>query len=392
MTELHGLSQERLMEHMRAICKGIGARPACSEQELRAAQYVQIALRSVGVEQIEVQPFRSHTSSGAQAIPVLATAAAGSLVAQRGRLGKLLGAGLTLWAGSALRDVMNAKPPFFQPVIATGKSQNVIAVIPPTDEVRQRVTLVGHLDTNKQRFTLPPDMPELLKPYTSLGILMLFWHSLVLLRRVLKRKPRIGLWDLLVFGTTVGSLLLQIRDEQEPYIEGANDNATAISVLLGLAETLQAQPLKHTEVTLLFTGCEEVGSIGMLHYLEKYQPPRFNHYFIDYEMVGTGNICYVTEHGVSYFSEYTPDLELLEIAHCAAEKQPNVAARAMLIVEEVATLRRLGYKALCIAGYNQEGRLPNWHRMTDRLENIQPGTLSRAAHFGWQMLQEIDAR
>ena len=62
----------------------------------------------------------------------------------------------------------------------------------------------------------------------------------------------------------------------------------------------------------------------------------------------------------------------------------------MLILEEVANLWSRGYKAICIAGYDEKGFLPNWHRLSDNLGNIEPDTLSRAACYTWELMQEID--
>jgi hypothetical protein len=130
----------------------------------------------------------------------------------------------------------------------------------------------------------------------------------------------------------------------------------------------------------------------MESYLEQFAPPKYNTYWIDLEMVGTGNLCYITKHGLHAFGEYHPAPEMLTIAARTAIKHPEltVAGKDMLILEEVGNLVRHGYKAICIAGYNQEGYLPNWHRVTDTLENIEPGTLSRAAHYTWAIMHEIE--
>lgn len=42
-------------------------------------------------------------------------------------------------------------------------------------------------------------------------------------------------------------------------------------------------------------------------------------------------------------------------------------------------------------GATDQGCLPNWHRVSDQLSNIEPDTLSRAARFTWALAQEIDA-
>jgi len=110
-------------------------------------------------------------------------------------------------------------------------------------------------------------------------------------------------------------------------------------------------------------------------------------------MVGTGNLCYVTRHGTSYLSEYYPDEETVRLAARTALKHPElgVVGKDMLIVEEVANLRRWGYQAICVAGYDEKGFLPNWHRLSDNLSHIEPDTLGRAARYTWALMQDIDA-
>lgn len=100
----------------------------------------------------------------------------------------------------------------------------------------------------------------------------------------------------------------------------------------------------------------------------------------------------MTKHGVSYVTEYTPHPEMVTLAAETARKRPElgVTGKDMLIVEEVSNLRHYGYRAICIAGYDAGGWLPNWHRLSDNLDNIEPDTLSRAARYTWALLQETD--
>jgi putative aminopeptidase FrvX len=183
-----------------------------------------------------------------------------------------------------------------------------------------------------------------------------------------------------------------IFDETQPHVEGANDNATAVSVLLGIAETLTTQPLQNTDVVLLFTGCEEVGCVGLARYLKNAGPPVEDTFWIDIEMVGTGHLCYVTQHGISYFSGYQPHPRMVALADKVARHNPELGfrGRQMTMLEEVATLRKHDYQAICLAGYGENGMLANWHRLSDTLENIEPDTLSRAACYTWKLMQEID--
>ena len=384
------LAAEQLMQHMRVLCAEIGARPPTSRQERLAAEYARKTLEDLGIEDVNDQFFVSQDTYGWTTIPLLAVGAIAPLLG--GRLGKLIGGAALLWTAKGLRDAMLARLPFFQPMVAQAASQNVIAKIAPSGEVKRRIYLIGHLDSNKQRFLMPQPARELTKPFNTLGIALAFiTGALMILDGLSGRKGARGVQGWMGLLATT-SLLGAFYDEAQPHVEGANDNATAVSTLLGIAAALKNQPLENTEVHLLFTGCEEVGCAGMEAYLERNQPPKDNSYFIDLEMVGTGRLGYATRHGISHFSEYRPGPHITALAAQVAHDNPalRVNGQDMLIVEETANLRSRGYESLCIVGYDDQGFLPNWHRATDTLDNIEPDTLERAARYTWALMQAID--
>jgi hypothetical protein len=317
MTEktLSSLRAENLMTHMRVLCQEIGPRPSTSDQERQAAEYVKKTLAVLGLEDVQEQPFKSQDSFGWAQIPAALAAATGMPLARiGGRWGKLAGALLFLGSAYVSKEFARVRPPFFQPLIARGDSQNLIAQIPPRGEVKRQVFLVGHLDSQKQNFMLPPDRPELLKPLATAAVLLPALGGLSLLADVIFKREKIAWWQWLIGAISCIAPASLLSNERQPHIEGANDNATAVAILLGVAEALQAVPLQHTQVTLLFTGCEEVGCVGMENYLRRYAPPKENTYWIDLEMVGTGDLCYVTRHGVNYLSEYYPAPDMVALA------------------------------------------------------------------------------
>ncbi|MCI0396363.1 MAG: M28 family metallopeptidase [Chloroflexi bacterium] len=387
------LRAARLMDHVRCLAREIGPRPSTSPQERQAADYVKRTLRSLDVANIWEQRFQSQNSLGWATIPyLLAGALAAPLAWAGGRAGRLLG-GLLLLAGAfGLHRFSLGRPPFFQRLIATGPSQNVIARFPPAGEAQRHLYLIGHLDTNKQRFLAPLPWPGLVRPLNTASLVLAALGGLTLLLDALLNHRRRATWQWLPGAIPLSFLPALFFDEAQPHVDGANDNASAVAVLLTVAEALQRQPLQNTEVTLLFTGCEEVICVGIEEYLQKYAPPRENSYWIDLEMVGTGNLCFVTRHGINHFSHYTPDPEMVALAARAAGKHPqlNVIGKEMLILEEVANLRHHGYKAICLAGFGDDGYLANWHRLSDNLDNIEPETLERAARYTWALMQEVD--
>ena len=174
MTEktLNSLQAEDLMTHMRILCKEIGPRPPTSTQERQAAEYVKKTLTELGFKNIQEQTFKSQDSFGWVVIPVALSAALGMPIARMGgQWGKLVGGLLLLGDAYAFKEsVTRARPPFFQELIAQGTSQNLIVQIPPTGSVKRKVFLIGHLDTQKQRFLTPPPKPELLKPIATASL------------------------------------------------------------------------------------------------------------------------------------------------------------------------------------------------------------------------------
>lgn len=387
------LQPESLMAHMRAICKGIGPRPSTSGKEREAADYVEETLRRFGITDIEIQLFKSQNSAGWTTIPSFAAGLLATVIAiLGGQWARVISGVLFLGSAYTFRQSVLTIPPCFRRLIARWTSQNVIARIPATGQAERTIYLVGHLDSQKQRFQFPPSQSRVMKTQTTLPIILGALGGVLSLTSALSKRKNIPWW---VWPLGIGylyGLSGALYDETQPHIEGANDNATAVSILLGIARALKAQPLQHTDVVLLFTGCEEVGCVGMERYLEEHAPPTDNTFWIDIEMVGTGELCYVTRHGISYLSTYVPHPRMVDLAEEVARKYPGlgVKGKEMVIIEEISNLRRRDYQAICIAGYNEEGVLPNWHRLSDNLDHIDPDALGRAANYTWELIQEID--
>lgn len=388
---MKALSAECLTEHVSYLCKKIPPRQPTTPGERRAAQYVHETLQNLGVES-RIETFKGIPTLG---IPGILAVLIGLFAIPFGwttlAYGKWVAGLLMLTCGLTMYQLYANIPPFFSRWIERWDSWNVIGQIEPSLAPKRRIYLLGHLDANKQRFLLPTSNPKLLKPSQTLSILIPFFVGFTFWGEAL-----FG-WNLFwAQATAIGFLAISIGmlvfDETQPTVEGANDNASAVSILLGIAETLKAQPTQNCEVILLFTGCEEVGHHGLKNYLQRYQPSVENAYWIDLELVGAGNICYATRHGVTYLTEYQPGPEILKLAQRTAQQHPelNITGRDMLILEEIATLRHAGHNGLCIMGYDEQGYLPLWHRLTDRLENLEPAVLQRAAYFTWELIQTTD--
>jgi hypothetical protein len=382
---------DSLMAHIRVLCKDLPPRQPTSIGERKAAEYVHTQLQKLGISS-QIETFKGIPTLG---LPGTIAAFMGLLAIPFGwtaiPFGKWIAGFLMLICGATMYALYANITPFFEKLITRWDSWNVIGNIKPVGESKRRIYLIGHLDANKQRFLLPTPDPRMLKPSQTLSILLPAIVGLSFWAESLFQWNLFWLQAISVAFLAVSIGMLWF-DETQPTVEGANDNASAVSILLGMAEALMAQPIQNSEVILLFTGCEEVGHHGLKDYLKRNNPPRENSYWIDLELVGAGNLCYATRHGVTYLTQYRPGEEILCLAEKTAQVHPElcVSGRDMLILEEVATLRHAGHNALCIMGYDEKGFLPLWHRLNDKLENLNPDTLQRAARFTWELVQTID--
>ncbi len=386
------LSAERLLEHLRALSDGIGARLPASRAERRAAEYARAQLESFGLEDIRDQFFTSPETAVWSFAPLSAVGVVAALMG--GRLGKLIGGLALIGQAQGLRAALRLEPPPYQPLIAQGTSQNVTARIAPSGKVERRVFLIAHLDSARARLALPLAVPSLTRPLNTLLIGLAAFAGLSMVGDALLGKRKVNGWQQAAAVASALGLATTLYDESRPAVIGANDDASGVAVLLGLAQALAAQPLAKTEVNLLFVGCEEAGAVGIEHYLRQYAPPTYNSAWIDVEMVGTGRLAYVTRQSLSAFDSLRSTPKLTALAAVVARENPalRINGREMTLMTGIAAAARRGYETITVAGYDDEGHAPNWRRTTDSADQIESDTLTRAAQYVSALIRAIDER
>jgi hypothetical protein len=389
------LAADSLMSHVRALAQDIGPRPTGHLREAQARAYIRRALVDAGLTDLQEIPFATWDTWGYSLCVPLGLVVLGNVLGLCGRLGNLVGGTVSLAGGyQVLRAAGGRRQPlaFLFPKRQTA---NLVARIPPVGETWHRVVLVGHVDTNKHRPTFSPALKRLLVGAVTGGVGLTVANGLAQLGQAVglgAGARRVQRWSLPPLAL---ALALLLYDETGGYIDGANDNASAVACLLGLGAHLAQQPLQHTEVWLAFTAAEEAGCVGMHRLLDARGDVLADAWFIDFEMVGTDEVAYVTRHSsMSHMTGYAPDEASLALAQETERLHPalGVRPRDMVIVEEVGTLRGRGYRGICLAGVGEDGWLANWHRYSDCVENIRPAGVERAARFALAMMETLDRR
>ena len=157
------------------------------------------------------------------------------------------------------------------------------------------------------------------------------------------------------------------------YSNGASDNATGVAAAIETAHKLWAKNLPNLDIELVLTGAEEVGMIGSRAYMKKHYT-EFNKetYLLNFDTLGKGNLKIITQTGS--WSNIVYDNHLIQVAKQVVTELPtlkNVTTGAWHTADfDSVWFQRAGVPAVTLAALDAHGRMPNIHRPTDILSNI----------------------
>jgi hypothetical protein len=265
------------------------------------------------------------------------------------------------------------------------------------------VYLCGHLDTARSGLIFEPSSAErsarlfkrLLGSAPSV-FLPVFACQLGLLALVVMRLFGLNgpAWWVAVVLLALPQVVLSfflLEFERNPYVEGANDNASALGVALSVAERYSISGLNSLELRVLAVGSEETMMQGMFKLMKKLRREldRNNTYFIVLDSVGVGELRYVTGEGMIGVRKYRPELTGLCARLAAREKHAGVKPYVIKFGTDAAVPNLFGYPAISLTSLNQDDYAPNYHWPTDTVENLDEKSLLQAEGFVLDMLEEL---
>lgn len=382
------------MEHIRHLAETIGPRGSTTPQEAEAARYAADVLKRLGLEPV-TEPLTSARSvwypyalfSGLALLAEVLFWAAG-------RAGAIIAAVLTAVALASVLLELAFRPNPFRWILPKGHSQNVWARRMPTGEVRQQVMVMGHLDTHRTPLAFSTDRwVRLFSRLVPIGLASAI--ALLLLFIIGALAPGL-IWRVLSlpFALVIaGVFLITIQADFSPYTAGANDNASGAGVVLSLAERLARQPLTHTAVWLVLSGCEEVGCYGAEDFARRHRDELGRAIWITLDSVGgtKASPAYLTHE--TFLLTTRSDPELVALAEQVARRHPEWDAHPYHFrgaYTEGSIAAQYGFRVLTFTGHRRDGVLPEWHRPTDTVDHLEPKAVEHTEAFVWELLQEID--
>ncbi len=398
----------RAYNHIHELSVGIGARPSTGDGERVAAGYMADVMRAAGMANVRLEPFRSPSSTYAPYQRIFATALAGSLLANvAGPWGKLAGALLSALAARGFYDEADLAPGWVRRLVPFGTSQNVVAVIPARQQARQRVVLYGHLDTHRTPiFYSSPTWLAWFSRLIGAGFVSLGLNAAIYAGQALAEiaglrgarglpKLALRLAQAAATGLQLFGLSVTVQGDLTPYTPGANDNASGAATALALGERLAATPLDHTEVWIVGTGCEELGSHGIAALLHRHGAALRDAFLIGFDMVGIGDPAVVSEQGL--LRRRPADATLLAHTRTIAAELPHLRLweHPISAFDDSYMVARMGFRGITIDAEGRPGSdatpdQKHWHRMSDTIDKVRMVSLAGVHEAAWELLQRID--
>ena len=362
-------------------------RPSASQGELEAARWVASELTDAGADpQLEVEP--AHGTHLPFALPSL-LALIGGLLRSR-----LVGAALALLASAAIVDEIEGRRRVLRRFLRRRETYNVVGRLGDSS-ARQTVLFVAHHDVARPwgaavgaLVSAPP--PPLLggKPMPVVGTLayapMMVFAGLATGSRRLKR---IGI-GLCAFN--VGFLSDVSRRRPVP---GANDNASGVAALLGVARDLSARAPESLRVLLLSTGAEETMLEGMDAFLRSHRhdldPERTLVVVLD--QIGWERLVLRDSEGVLRRYRSDPaDLDRLLSAARATGVALSVEPPFPTPSDGLAA-RWAGLPTVFVGSVAANGGYPHYHRPSDLPEHVNLETVVAARKLCVRLVEQLSA-
>lgn len=363
-------------------------RGSASEGERRAAELIAERLRRLGAR-ARIEPEPAHGGYWWPLGLANGLAGAGALLALARRTGKARGLAALCGAIAAAAiwdDVSGGRLWFRRALLPRRTTWNVVAEAGEAAGERT-VVFIAHHDAAHSGLVFHPALGRLgprLAPAAherstkAVPIIYLVWGgSVMVLAGALLGSRRLLSWGLSFAAGTIAAMAdIGLR----PVVPGANDNLSAVAVLLALAESLREDPVDGLRVLLVSTGSEESFMEGMQGFARRHFPAleRARTELICLECLGGPDLIVLEGEGMLRMRHY-PEAMRQALADAAAEAGVRIGRglRTVAATDGLIALRA-GYQVATLASV-ADTKLPlNYHWPTDTPEALHWETIEDA--------------
>jgi hypothetical protein len=357
-------------------------RPSASEGERRAAEWIRGELEALGVSaRVEEEP-----AVGSMAIPLALLSAAGMLAALGGRRLAPLG----LLAAAGIVDDVSGGPQLFRRLLKHRTTYNVVGEAGDPG-ARETLVFVAHHDAAQGGLIYRPELTRLVadmfpgwyaKQTTSPQMLRLVAAGPALTAIPALRKLGLAL--------SAGSLLAFGDIATRTVVPGANDNLTAVAVLLELARVLRERPVEGVRVLLVSTGSEESFMEGMRGWVRRHGPglDRERTRVIVLETLGSPELILLEGEGMIWMNDYDPEVRDFIAASAQDAGAPLRRGLRLGFATDALSALRGGLRVATLASCDEYKMPSNYHSQRDIPRNVDFETVAAAARVAEAAIRE----
>jgi len=380
--------------HIHALSVEIGPRGSTTEGERKGAEYCRSVFLRLGLNPVLETFISARSIFHPHLIGSLAMLAAFALYPQnQGRWWvSALAACVSIAALVSELQELGFQDNLLRRMVPREQSQNVFTVIPPSDEHRQDLLLIGHIDTQRTPLIFRSyRMVELYKSFTTIAFVTFAVQS------VLYVFGAIYQWGWIwyaTFPTALSALLLAaicIEAERTPFTSGANDNASSVGLVLSMAEQISKTPLKHTRLFCVCTGCEEVQHYGAIDFFKRHRSEMKYPQALVFELLGCAGPGWLTREGI--IVPFYSDPVLVGLAEQLSIRNPQWGAYPVQINggnTEMADCVRFKVPAITLFGLTRKGEAPFWHQAGDTFDRMDPLVMENTRALTWALIESLD--
>jgi hypothetical protein len=380
------------MEHIAHLAGKIGPRGSTTPGERLGAEYCQQVLTRLGY-QASLDEFSSARSIfEPHLLASIALIAAFVIYPLAGTLSAAVAALLSAHAlASDLLELSFINNPL-RALVHKGKSQNVVAVVEPAGEHHQDLVLIGHIDSQRTPLIFRSQKwVDAYTLFTTIAFIAFAGQVILYFLGLLFGWPWVWPFSVVCLVCSLLLAALCIQADLTPFTAGANDNASAVGLVLTLAESFKTAPLQHTRVWLVCTGCEEVQHYGAIDFFARYKDRLKSPTAIAFEMMGCSGPAWLTREGIVIPFYANP--ALVRLAERIGRENPQLKAYPTQISggnTEMADALRNKIPAITLTGMTRTGSAPYWHQVGDTPDKIDPEILGRALVFTNLFIRAVD--
>ena len=376
-------------DNLRATVEALGAidRPASSPGEREAAEWIAARLQELGCD-VRVE---EEQTQGGYAGPIAALCALGVAagLAALTRRGRLLGGVAGAAAAAAIADDASNGPRLVRGAMQQRRpTWNVVAQAGDRDAEGTLVVLAHHdaaptgriFDQTLQHAFAEafPGIVERMDTAIPVWWPVVGGPGLVALGAA-RRSRRLAAAGAVLSASSAASFIDIARS---PTVPGANDNLTAVAVLVAVARALNERPLQGLRVLLVSCGSEETLQGGIRPFARRHFPSldRERTSVLNLDTVGSPRLVMLEGEGPLVMEDYHDRTFRDLVAQAASDARVRMrrGMRARASTDSVIP-SRAGYPTATLTSVDRAKALSNYHQMTDLPENVDYGTVAEAA-------------